>query len=158
MILNTPKIKTYHLRMKKFSKNLVVVFQLTSSSVFFYLGSPRSPRVETFSSLYEQFSHQHSRNIWFTFHGKKVMDDILNRCVSLQLLERERAEVIIDASVIESNRVLAGKFFTKRHVNLESVARVLRSIWKTNQSFEVNDLGDNKALFLFQNEDDADKV
>ena len=86
------------------------------------------------------------------------MDDILNRCASLQLSEREGAEVIIDALVTESNRVLAEKFFTKRRVNLESVARVLRLIWKTNQSFEVSDLGDNKALFLFQNEDDADKV
>ena len=71
---------------------------------------------------------------------------------------REGAEVIIDAPMTESNRVLAGKFFTKWHVNLESVARVLRSIWKTNQSFEVSDLGDNTALFLFQNKDDADKV
>ena len=86
------------------------------------------------------------------------MDDILNRCASLQLSEREGTEVIIDAPVTESNRVLAGKFFTKRRVNLESVARVLRSIWKMNQSFEVSDLGNNKALFLFQNEDDVDKV
>ena len=86
------------------------------------------------------------------------MDDILNRCAGLQLSEREGAEVIIGAPVTESNRVLAGKFFTKRRVNLELVAWVLRSIWKTNQSFEVSDLRDNKALFLFQNEDDADKV
>ena len=86
------------------------------------------------------------------------MDDILNRSAGLQLSEKEGAEVIIGTPVSESNRVLAGKFFTKRRVNLESVARVLRSIWKTNQSFEVSDLGDNKAFFLFQNEDDADRV
>ena len=42
------------------------------------------------------------------------MDDILNRCVGLQLSEREGAEVIIGAPVTESNRVLVGKFFTKQ--------------------------------------------
>ena len=42
------------------------------------------------------------------------MDDILNRCAGLQLSEKEGAEVIIGTPVSESNRVLAGKFFTKR--------------------------------------------
>ena len=86
------------------------------------------------------------------------MDDILNKCAGLQLSEREGAEIVIGAPVIESNKVLIGKFFTKRQVNLELVARVLRSVWKRNQNFEVSDLRDNKALFLFQNEDDANKV
>ena len=38
------------------------------------------------------------------------------------------------------------------------MARVLRSVWKMTQNFEVSDLGDNKALLLFQNDDDVDKV
>ena len=33
--------------------------------------------------------------------------------------------------MIDSRRVLAGKFFMKWRVNLELVARVLRSVWKT---------------------------
>lgn len=86
------------------------------------------------------------------------MDDILTRCAGLQLSEREGSEIFIGAPVIESSRVLAGKFFTKWPVNLESVARVLKLVWKTTQNFEVGDLGDNKELFLFQNDDDADKV
>ena len=77
------------------------------------------------------------------------MDDILNKCAGLQLSEREGAEIVMGAPVIESNKVLVGKFFTKRQVNLELVARVLRSVWKRNQNFEVSDLRDNKALFLF---------
>ena len=86
------------------------------------------------------------------------MDDILNRCAGLQLLEKEETKIVIGAPVIDSHRVLAGKFFTKRRVNLESVARVLRSVWKTTQNFEVSDLGDNKALFLFQNDDPIDTI
>ena len=51
--------------------------------------------------------------------------------------------------MIDSRRVLAGKFFTKWRVNLESVAWVLRLVWKTTQNVEISDLGDNRALFLF---------
>lgn len=58
------------------------------------------------------------------------MNDILNRCAGLQLSEREGSEIVIGAPVKESNRVLAGKFFTKRRVSLELVAQVLRSVWK----------------------------
>jgi len=54
------------------------------------------------------------------------MDDILNRCAGLQLSKKEEIEIVIGAPVIDSRRVLAGKFFTKWRVNLELVARVLR--------------------------------
>ena len=42
------------------------------------------------------------------------MDDILNRCVGLQLSEKEETEIVIGALVINNRRVLARKFFTKR--------------------------------------------
>ena len=58
----------------------------------------------------------------------------------------------------EAGWVLAGKFCTKRRVNLESVARVLKTVWKTENNFEVSDVGENKALFLFQKEEDMDRV
>ena len=54
--------------------------------------------------------------------------------------------------------ILIGKFFTKRRVNLESVARVLKMVWKTEKTFEANDLGENKVMFLFQTKDDVDRV
>ena len=46
----------------------------------------------------------------------------------------------------------------KRRVNLELVARVLKIAWKTKANFEVSDLGENRALFLFQTMDDLDRV
>lgn len=58
----------------------------------------------------------------------------------------------------EDGLVLIGKFCTKRHVSLESVARVLKSVWKAENSFEVSDLGENKAMFLFQTKDDMERV
>ena len=78
------------------------------------------------------------------------MDEITNRCAGLRLSAKESAEVEIQTSEMEAGPILVGKFYTKRWVNLESVARVLRIAWKTKENFEVSDLGKNRALFLFK--------
>lgn len=42
-------------------------------------------------------------------------------------------------------------------MNLELVARVLQTVWKTEKNFKVSDVSENKVLFLFQ-EEDMDRV
>lgn len=53
---------------------------------------------------------------------------------------------------------LAGKFLSKRRINLEAVVKALKPIWKTTDNFEIQDAGDNTTLFLFQNEEDMNRV
>lgn len=53
---------------------------------------------------------------------------------------------------------MAGKFLSKRHINLEVVVKALKLIWKTSENFEVQDTGDNIVLFLFQKEEDMNRV
>ena len=50
------------------------------------------------------------------------------------------------------------KFLTKRKVNLEAVARTFRSVWKADGDFEFRDLGNNKALIIFTNEIDMNRI
>ena len=66
------------------------------------------------------------------------MDEITNRCAGLRLSAKESAEVEIQTSEMEAGPILVGKFYTRRWVNLESVARVLRIAWKTKEDFEVS--------------------
>nr|XP_023870303.1 uncharacterized protein LOC111982915 [Quercus suber] len=86
------------------------------------------------------------------------MDEITNRCDGLKLSMKEEAEVEINVPLTEDDPVLIGKFCTKRRVNLESIARVLKLVRKTENSFEVSDLGENKVMFLFQKKDDMERV
>jgi len=69
------------------------------------------------------------------------MEEIMNQCARLKLSEREVNEVDLALIAREQGHVLAGKFCTKRRVNLESVARVLRTVWRTEKSFEVHNMG-----------------
>ncbi|KAK7840314.1 hypothetical protein CFP56_016832 [Quercus suber] len=86
------------------------------------------------------------------------MEEITERYAGLKLSSREDAEVVIHEPVPVEGLVLIGKFCTKRRVNLESVARILKSVWKMKNNFEVSDLGENKVMFLFQTKDDMDRV
>ena len=80
-------------------------------------------------------------------HGAGNMDDIAKKCAGLKLSDIEECEVDLAPPTTETGHVLAGKFCTKRRVNLESVARVLKAVWRTEKNFEVCDMGDNKVLF-----------
>lgn len=87
-----------------------------------------------------------------------TMDDIATKCAGLRLSEIEEKEVDLTPPTTDTGLVLAGRFCTKRRVSLESVARVLKSIWKTEKNFEVSDMGDNKVLFRFEEAKDLDRV
>ena len=91
-------------------------------------------------------------------HGAGNMDDIANKCARLKLSDIEECEVDLTPPTTETGHVLAGKFCTKRRVNLESVARVLKAVWRTEKNFEVCDMGDNKVLFCFEEARDLDRV
>ena len=54
--------------------------------------------------------------------------------------------------------MLAAKFFTKRALSIEVVARTLRPLWKTKQEFRIKDLGNHLILFTFEDELDAEKI
>ena len=44
---------------------------------------------------------------------------------------------------------LAGRFFTKQTLNVESIARTFKPLWKPIGKLKLRDLGDNILLFEF---------
>ena len=56
------------------------------------------------------------------------MEEITDRCARLKLSVKEDAEVVIHAPLTEDGPILIGKFCTKRRINLELVAKVLRTV------------------------------
>lgn len=86
------------------------------------------------------------------------MEEISNMCAGLKLSDKESSEIDIVPPIQNAGFILAGKFYTKRRINMESVAQVLKTIWKTKRNFEVYDLGENKALFQFEKRDGLEKI
>ena len=53
---------------------------------------------------------------------------------------------------------LAGRFFTKRTLNVESIARTFKPLWKPTGELKLRDLGDNILLFEFSDSLDLARV
>ena len=86
------------------------------------------------------------------------MDDLTCKCDNLSLLEWEGKKVVLKKKNQKPECVLAAKFFTKRALNIEVVARTFRPLWRTKASFHISNVGDNMLLFTFDQEIDTVKV
>ena len=86
------------------------------------------------------------------------MEDLTRKCDNLSLSKWEGKKVVLSKKNQKLVRVLATKFFTKRALNIEALARMLRPLWCTKASFHITNVGDNILLFTFDQEVDAVKV
>ena len=86
------------------------------------------------------------------------MEEIAKRREKLKLTEHEAEQVVLEEEEVNEGWVLAGKFLSKRRINLEAVVKALKLIWKTKENFVVQDTRDNTTLFLFQKEEDMNRV
>ena len=57
------------------------------------------------------------------------MEDLENKWQRLSLMESEGKKVDLSRNKKNLSFVLAAKFFTRRAINIEAVARTFRSIW-----------------------------
>ena len=54
--------------------------------------------------------------------------------------------------------ILVGKFMTRKALSIEVVGRTLKPLWKTRNGFEIRDVGNHILLFVFDNENEAERV
>lgn len=92
------------------------------------------------------------------FHNNSLHGGNHEPVCGSKIIRKEGCEVDLAPIARGHGYVLAGKFCTKRRVNLELVARVLKMAWRTEKNFEVYDMGENMALFHFSLKEDLDKV
>ena len=93
--------------------------------------------------------------------GKQVrlgMEELTRKYDNLSLSVREGRKVILSKKCHGSEHVLVAKFYTKRALNMEAVARTFYPLWRTKESFHITNSGNNLLLFDFDLEVDAKKV
>nr|XP_023929349.1 uncharacterized protein LOC112040689 [Quercus suber] len=86
------------------------------------------------------------------------MEDLTRNWKKLSLTEKEGDKLDLSKNKKTQVFVLAAKFFTRRSLNLEAVAKTFKPLWRTRKSFEVSEAGDNRLLFAFQTAEDVEKV
>ena len=71
--------------------------------------------------------------------------------------EEERGAEVSQQKEVFVHR-LAGKFLTKRVLNVEAVARTFKPLWKPVGELKIRDIGDNILLFEFDDALDLERV
>ena len=54
--------------------------------------------------------------------------------------------------------ILAAKFFTRRVLNTDAIARNFSQLWRSRNGFKIKDMGNHIILFIFDNKLDTDRV
>lgn len=86
------------------------------------------------------------------------MDSLEGLWRKLKLSDAEEFGVNYEENHSQPCRLLAAKFLTKRLVNIESIARTFKPLWRTQNEFKIKDMGDNKLFFVFKGVCDLERV
>ena len=90
--------------------------------------------------------------------GSYLMDDITKSWNKLSLSNREGDEFIFQAHHKSQEFMIVAKFFTPRALNVDTVAHTFNPIWRAKNGFQIQNLGDHRLLFIFDNKGDVDRV
>jgi hypothetical protein len=86
------------------------------------------------------------------------MDSIEDMWKRFSLSDKEVSNVDLEHTSQQSENILVAKFLTTRVLNIDSVARTFKPLWKTRRSFTVQDLGKNRLAFVFEDAMDLERV
>ena len=82
----------------------------------------------------------------------------MNGWKKLSLSDREGGEFKFQAQHKSQEFSIVAKFFTPRALNVEAVARTFNPIWRSKNGFQIQNLGEHRLLFLFDNKSDVERV
>ena len=77
---------------------------------------------------------------------------------TFSLFESGGSQYRVSESSAEGPYLLAARFFTRRVLSMEAIARTFKLHWHTKKDFEVRDMGNHCVLFAFMEEIDIEKI
>ena len=60
--------------------------------------------------------------------------------------------------VIDNSKTLVAKFFIKCRTNLDAINHTLKSMWRSRGAFEIQDLGANTVLIIFEDAANVNQI
>jgi hypothetical protein len=86
------------------------------------------------------------------------MEDLDGLWKRLSLNDKEDNLFDLSSDSQPDKPTLAAKFYTRRVINVEAIARTFKPLWQTRKSFSIQDVGDNMVLIEFEEAADLERV
>ena len=86
------------------------------------------------------------------------MDEITQGWNSLSLMDREEDNMPLSKKGPKEEFSLVARFLTSRALNINAVARTFSPLWRSQNGFQIRNLGDHKLLFIFDNKPDVERI
>ena len=86
------------------------------------------------------------------------MEKLLGSWEKLTLSESEGNKFVVRDEPGVGEFLLAAKFYTKRVLNMEAIAKTFTLLWKTKKGFEIRDMGDHMVLFVFPKASNIERI
>ena len=86
------------------------------------------------------------------------MDDLAQSWNRLTLSDREGPDYCLTGEDTVKDYSIAAKFLTKRALNVDVIARTFTPLWRAHNGFKIQNFGDHKILFIFDNKEDVDRI
>ena len=86
------------------------------------------------------------------------MDDLTQNWSCLTLTDREGLGCSLTTEDSLEDFSIIAKFFTKRALNIDVIARTFNPLWRSRNGFKIQKYGDHTILFTFDNKNDMDKI
>ena len=86
------------------------------------------------------------------------MDDLTNHCKGLSISDREGPTFDLEEELATPEFIIAGKFYTRRALNMEAIALTFMPLWRSKNGFKVKNMGIHIVLFTFDNKHEVDTI
>lgn len=86
------------------------------------------------------------------------MDRLSEMWGKFSLSESDGSKYQVRDKPVREEYFIAARFFTRRAISIEAVARTFKLVRRTKKGFKVRDMGNHRVLFVFTNEEDVVRV
>lgn len=86
------------------------------------------------------------------------MDVLTQNWRRLTLSDREGPGCILTKDDSSNDFSIVTKFFTKKALNINVIARTFNPLWRSRSGLKIKSLDDHIILFTFDNKDDVDRI